>query len=279
MAASPSADRSVRKRETATDPATLPGRDDDPNMVTALARGLDVLRAFRRGDAQLGNQELAQRTGLPKATVSRLTYTLSRLGYLDYLPAAGKYCLGGGVLALGFSCLGAAGVRDIARPLMQELADYAGVTVALGQRDGLSMVYLEVCRSSGVVHLTLEIGARIRICTSAMGRAYIAALPAAERAPLLQEIAGRDPQSWPSVELGLTQARRDVAEYGFAMSMGEWQPDVNAVGVPVDGGGGALSFALNCGGPAYLVPRKKLLEDIGPRLVKIGAKLRCALGG
>lgn len=273
----------MRKREAALLP--IAGRGEaadaatDPNMVTALARGLDVLRAFRRNDAQLGNLDLAQRTGLPKATVSRLTYTLSRLGYLVYLPEAGKYRLGAGVLGLGFSYLGATGIRDMARPLMQELADYAGVTVALGQRDGLSMVYVEVCRSSGVVHLTMDIGARIRIGTSAMGRAYIAALAPAERAPLLQDIAAREPQSWPSVELGINQARRDLADYGFTMSMGEWQPDVNAVGVPVDGGGGALSFALNCGGPAYLLPRKKLLEDIGPRLAAIGAKLRGMLGG
>ncbi len=269
----------MRKRDAAPALALASDRDDDPNMVTALARGLDVLRAFRRNDTQLGNQDLAQRTGLPKATVSRLTYTLSRLGYLVYLPDAGKYRLGGGVLALGFACLGASGIRDIARPLMQELADYSGVTVALGQRDGNSMVYIEVCRSSGVVHLTLELGARIRISTSAMGRAYIAALSPAERALLLQDVATREPQTWPSVELGLTQARRDLAERGFVMSMGEWQPDVNAVGVPVDGGGGNLSFALNCGGPAYLLPRKKLLDDIGPRLVEIGTKLRKAVGG
>ncbi len=275
----------MRKRETALQPlaaandATAAGQGDDPNMVTALARGLDVLRAFRREDAALGNQELARRTGLPKATVSRLSYTLSRLGYLVYLPDLGKYRLGAAVLGLGFSYLGAAGIRDMARPMMQELADYAGVTVALGQRDGLAMVYIEVCRSSGVVHLTMDIGARIRIGTSAMGRAYIAALPPAERAPLLQEIAARDPASWPSVELGLSQARRDLVEHGFTMSMGEWQPDVNAVGVPVAAGGGTLDFALNCGGPAYLLPRAKLLEDIGPRLATIGARLRERLGG
>jgi hypothetical protein len=56
----------------------------DRKFVAALARGLDILRVFTPNDGLLGNQEIAQRSGLPKATVSRLTYTLRRLGYLDY---------------------------------------------------------------------------------------------------------------------------------------------------------------------------------------------------
>ncbi|MDH3232081.1 MAG: helix-turn-helix domain-containing protein, partial [Alphaproteobacteria bacterium] len=53
----------------------------DRQFVTALARGLEVLRAFQEG-GPLGNQEIARRTGLPKPTVSRLTHTLKQLGYI-----------------------------------------------------------------------------------------------------------------------------------------------------------------------------------------------------
>jgi DNA-binding IclR family transcriptional regulator len=120
----------MRKRNEMSDAETetcmAPGQDPaerDSQFVTALARGLDVLRAFHPKDGALGNQQLAERTGLPKPTVSRLTYTLSRLGYLTHLPEVGKYVLGAGVLSLGFTCLGAMGIRQIARPFMQELAD------------------------------------------------------------------------------------------------------------------------------------------------------------
>src|SRR5262245_9764394 len=75
----------------------------DPRFNTALARGLDILRSFRQGEAYLGNAELAQRTGVPKATVSRLTFTLAELGYLKYLEDIGKYELAPGVLSLGFA--------------------------------------------------------------------------------------------------------------------------------------------------------------------------------
>src|SRR3974390_1508456 len=97
-------------------------RATDRQFVTALGRGLDVLRLFRAEDAPLGNQEIARRTGLPKPTISRLTYTLTQLGYLNYDRKLGVYSLGGGVLALGYVALANLDVRRVARPLMQELA-------------------------------------------------------------------------------------------------------------------------------------------------------------
>jgi hypothetical protein len=72
----------------------------DRQFVTALARGLDILRAFHAGEGMLGNQEIAHRTGLPKPTVARLTHTLTELGYLNYIRRFRKYELGASVLAL-----------------------------------------------------------------------------------------------------------------------------------------------------------------------------------
>ena len=93
--------------------------DKDRLFVTALARGLEVLAAFRPGELALSNQELAKRTGLPKSTVSRLSYTLTRLGYLAQDEASGHYRLGLAVLALGSTVLASYDIRQIAGPLMR----------------------------------------------------------------------------------------------------------------------------------------------------------------
>ncbi|MCZ7655075.1 MAG: helix-turn-helix domain-containing protein [Rhodocyclaceae bacterium] len=71
----------------------------DRQFVPALARGLDILRAFTPRHPVLGNNEIAQRAHLPKPTVTRLTYTLTQLGYLNYSPESGQYSLSVGVLA------------------------------------------------------------------------------------------------------------------------------------------------------------------------------------
>ncbi len=268
----------MRKRESLTEALTPEDSDRDPQFVTALARGLHVLRCYRQGDTALGNQQIAERTGLPKPTVSRLTYTLSRLGYLAYLPELGKYRLGAAVMSLGFTCLGNMGVRSLARPLLQELADETGVSVALGTRDTLSMVYVECCRGASTVTLALDVGSHIKLGTSAMGRAFLAGLPDGEREPLMEQMAAREGARWPAVEDGIRQAIDDYARFGFTLSAGDWRQEVNAVGVPLTLGDGHLSYALNCGGPAYMLTRARLISDIGPQLKSLADRIRRTAG-
>ncbi|MCY1021423.1 IclR family transcriptional regulator [Pyxidicoccus sp. MSG2] len=249
----------------------------DRQFVTALARGLEILRAFTPQRPMLGNQELAASTGLPKPTISRLTHTLTRLGYLTYSERMGKYQLGTRVLALGFAALSNMGVRDVARPLMQELADYANVPVSLGSRDRLNVVYVEHCRSTAAVTLRLDIGSRLPLATTAMGRALLAALPAPERNYFMDHMSKREGDRWPRMREGIEQALADYQTHGFTLSTGDWDRDVNAVGVPfiVPDGGGILAF--NCGGPSFLMPRQRLLLDLGPRLVNLVRNVEAAM--
>src|SRR5215475_15145207 len=102
----------------------------DPSFATTLAHGLDVLAAFRGQGGALSNAELAEHTGLSRPTVSRLTFTLTSLGYLKR-DAKGRFVLGLGVLAMAYPLLSALKVRQMARPLMREFAAYAGGTVSI----------------------------------------------------------------------------------------------------------------------------------------------------
>ena len=93
----------------------------DRSFVVALSRGLDVLRAFHPNDGLLGNQELAARTNLPKPTISRLTYTLTKLGYLTPVPRFEKYQLAPSAMALGYAALANLGVRHLSEPYREAL--------------------------------------------------------------------------------------------------------------------------------------------------------------
>ena len=75
--------------------------EKDRRFATTLARGLSVLSSFRVSDDGLGNADIATRTGLPKSTVSRLTYTLQALGYLTHAGKGDRYRPGTALLALG----------------------------------------------------------------------------------------------------------------------------------------------------------------------------------
>ena len=268
--------------QPALDPEIVVFSDEDEGkdrqFVNALARGLEVLRCFRPGEVFLSNADMAKRTAIPKPTISRLTYTLTRLGYLSYSDSLGKYQLGAGVLALGYRMLSNLDVRKMARPLMEELAEYAQASVSMGTRDRLSMVYVETCRSSANVTLRLDVGSRIPLMTTAMGKALLCILPQSERDYLMDHARTHDTERWPRIRAGIEQGFKDYQDRGFCISAGEWQNDIHSVGVPMLGADGEQVMAFNCGGPAFLLSRDKLESDLGPRLVALVKTVETNLG-
>ncbi|WP_171433615.1 IclR family transcriptional regulator [Pseudomonas aeruginosa] len=247
----------------------------DRQFVTALARGLELLRCFTPRESLLGNQELAKKTGLPKPTVSRLTHTLTRLGYLRHLPHSGKYQLEVGVMSFGYAMLSNLSIRALARPLMEEMAGYAKAAVAMAARDRLSMVYLDVVHGEANLTMRRQVGSHLSLHRSAIGRACLATMPEDEREFILGHIRKRHPEDWPEVRKGLERAFRDYADYGFCLSLGEWQRDVNAVGVALHHESHGL-LAFNCGGPSFHLKREKLEDDIGPRLLHMVHNIEAA---
>jgi DNA-binding IclR family transcriptional regulator len=250
----------------------------DRSFVIALSRGLDVLRAFQPNDGLLGNQEIAARTNLPKPTVSRLTYTLTKLGYLTPVPRFEKYQLAPAALAIGYAALANLGVRHLSEPFREQLMRETGGAVAIGGRDRHSMIYFGQSRA-GVVNVQLDVGSRIPIATTAMGRAYIWALPDDERTALLRELREHYGSRWPKMRDGIERSGETVAKHGFAVSAGEWQDDVHAVGVALKLNDGTGPYAFNCGAPAFRFTEDRLLSDIGPRLVAMVRNIEAALGG
>src|SRR5258706_16084240 len=162
--------------------------DGDRQFATTLARGLEVLRCFTPVEPMLGNKEISVRTGLPKPTVSRLTYTLTKLGYLRHNMRMGKYQLGSAVLSIGYPLLASMNVRHVARPLLKELADYCNGSVSMGVRDRLNMVYVESCRSGNGITTLPDIGTSVPIAQSVIGRAFLAACTPPEREAVLNPL-------------------------------------------------------------------------------------------
>lgn len=251
----------------------------DRSFVIALSRGLDVLRAFRPSDGLLGNQELAARTNLPKPTISRLTYTLTKLGYLTPVPRFEKYQLAPAAMALGYSALANMGIRHLSDPYRDQLMRETGGAVAIGARDRLSMIYFGQSRSELTVGVLLDVGSKVPIATTAMGRAYLWALPDDERATLLREIKEHVGPNWTKVREGIERSGECIAKHGFAMSAGEWHNDIHAVGVALKLNDGTGPYAFNCGAPAFKFSEVLLKNDIGPRLVEMVRKIETAMTG
>lgn len=247
-------------------------------FVTALARGLEVLSAFRAGDGALGNLELAKRTELPKPTISRITHTLTQLGYLSYDGRLGTYELGGRTLTLGYAALANLDIRRVARPIMQKLAETHNLHITLAVRDKLMMLNVETCEGHGLVGLRLAPGSRIPIAVTAIGKAYLAAISDDERNGILDAIRRQYGDDWPLVKRSIETSIRDVAQRGFCVSTGEWRKDINAVGAAIVPPGSGTIYALSVGGPAYLVSQEQLEHEFGPALAAAANTISTSLG-
>jgi DNA-binding IclR family transcriptional regulator len=254
----------------------VPGPDDDNQLVLAVVRALEVLEAFRPGGPTLGNAALAERTGLPKPTVSRLTYTLMRSGYLTFDRRRREYELGPRAVALGSIALSRLDVRGAALPLMEELSQ-SGFNVGLGIRDDAVMVYTDACQGSALVGLRLYAGSRIPIMGSAIGTAYLATLADAERTALLDQLRPRYADRWDTLMQDLDRAVHDISTVGYCVSIGGWHADINGVAAPIVVPSAHGTYVVNLGGPGYMLTEDMIHRTVGPAVARLARDVRTAL--
>ena len=141
------------------------------------------------------------------------------------------------------------------------------------------MIYFGQSRGSETVGVQLDVGSRVPIATSAMGRAYFWALGEEERASLLRDLREHYGSCWPKLRDGLERSGEIVAKYGFAISVGDWHDDIGAAGVALRLNDGTGPYAFNCGAPAFRFTEERLITDIGPRLLAMVRNIEATLGG
>jgi DNA-binding IclR family transcriptional regulator len=198
----------------------------------SLDRGLAVLRAFRPGTELLGNGEIAERTGLPRASVSRLTQTLAAAGSLEHDARQRAYRLGVPVLSLGHAMRSGSPVLRVAVPPMTALARRLRINVGLAMRDGEEMVYLESIRFNAKgAQRSVVSGHRVPIELTALGRAWLAVAPAKESAALRLRWRTRWRSRWRGLEREIAEAAASIRHRGYCVA--SWQPQVVALASPI----------------------------------------------
>lgn len=267
------------KRRSQRRDAELEG--SDPHIATTLARGLRLLRAFRSDDEHyLGNKELAERTGLPKATVSRLSYTLVKLGYLSQDPRTGAYALAPGVLAPAYTFLSRLDIRRITRPYMRKIAVRPGLTVSLATQHEFRMTTIESIVADSPVPIAGLFGGRASIARTAIGHAYMAGLTEQDRATLMAEMADHYGEEWPAIEKRIQRDIASVATRGYCIvrgEWGEWNEKISGVACPIVVGDGGLVLSMSAGGPSQLLSAPAL-EELGAALCRARDEIERATG-
>ncbi|GAB2900816.1 IclR family transcriptional regulator [Paralcaligenes ginsengisoli] len=215
-------------------PPQMPRRQhhENPVLNRSLVRGVEILRAFQPGVDLLGNGEIAERTRLSRATVSRLTQTLVECGLLEYERGRRAYRLAALVLSLAHAMRTGSPVLGVVAPLMRALAEKMRINVGLATADRDEMVYLESFRYNRKLALrNVVAGQRVPMELTSLGRAHLAVVDDAQRSALLVQFRQRHSAGWHCLREEMDAAKRDVNAKGCCAA--SWQPEVVAIAAPL----------------------------------------------
>lgn len=249
-----------------------------PQFASTLANGLAVLGCFGQGEALLGNKELSERLGLARPTITRLTYTLMGLGYLRRDKSSAKYALGAAVLSLGYPLLSQMAIRQVAGPEMLELACLANGPVSMGMRDRLQVVYVETVVGHESNFTKPGIGSTRPLLRTAMGRALLFGHGQQERSYIYSGLKSVHPEDYQSCLAPTEQAFAQLKAKGFCTVIGEWQPTLAAVAVPLSVRYNGVPLAFNLTVATYEMDEKALTEKFAPRLMNLVRGVERSLG-
>ncbi len=248
----------------------------DRQYVTALARGLSVLRCFTPAQPTLGTTEIARMTGLAQATVWRLCHTLIEEGYLVQAERHDKLRPGLPVLALGYAAISNMSLAKLVEAELETFAQRHNIVVSVTARDGESMVYIQRCHGSEIVLRDLTVGSRIPLMASVAGWAWLAGLAEAQRQAVFKELKRADPATFGRMLPKMTQALASYAETGYVINKGSLNPRIHAVGVPFVSPDGRTALSLVSGGLNQIFD-DAMLKRVGKELKALRARLVPAL--
>ena len=217
---------------------------DDRDFVEALARGLDVIRAFSTSHLSLSVSDVAQQTGLARPTARRLLLTLEAIGYVR--SHNGEYSLTPKVLELGMSYINAQGMWDVARPHLQSLVEATRESSSMSQLDGSDIVYTARVPVPKIIGISVQIGTKFPAVATSMGQVLLSDLSESELDRVLKTPSNSEviPRLKPSRK-DLVALLADARKRGWALSDEQLALGIRSIAAPVRDASGRTVAAVN----------------------------------
>ncbi|WP_030454535.1 IclR family transcriptional regulator domain-containing protein [Herbidospora cretacea] len=245
----------------------MPRKDTGPDFIEALARGLDVIKAFGPRQRVMTLTEVATATGLARPTARRILLTLEELGYVR--AAEGGFALTPRVLELGVAYVHSMGLWEIARPHLEQLSALTRESCSIAQLDGSDIVYVARVAVPKIVTLSVRIGTRFPALQTSLGKVLLAALPTAEADAVLEtpSQSGITPRWRPSAE-ERHAVLRAVRASGWAVTDEQLAPGIRSVAAPLRDGHGRVIAAINVNAHSAETSMETLTEEFLPALLR-----------
>lgn len=243
-----------------------------PDFIEALARGLDVIRAFEPNRPVMTLSEVAAAAGLARPTARRMLLTLEKLGYVR--SAQGGFALTPHVLELGMAYIGSTNIWEIARPHMERLVGCTGESSSLAQLDGSDIVYVARVAVPKIITLAVTIGTRFPALQTSLGKVLLAELPPDELERVIAEPSrsGIAPLWRPNAE-ERDHVLCEVRTRGWALTDEHLAYGIRSIAAPVRDGNNQVITALNVSVHAAETSIEKLTGQYLPLLLQTAAAI------
>ena len=246
---------------------------DNPDFVTALARGLAVMLALSDRKRRMSIAQVSHRTGIPRAAVRRSLHTLAKLGFVAADDTRHFY-LRPRVLSLSHAYLSATPLVVLAQPIIDRLGESLHEACSLGILDGDEIVYLARSASSRIMSPALNVGRRLPAYCTSIGHVMLAHLSPQELDDYL-----RRTRFHPFTEHTLVSQEKlrlvlqEVRETGYAFASQQMELRLCTLAVPVRDIGGNFVAGMNVILQGRLVTASEMAERFAQPLQDAAAEL------
>jgi len=235
-----------------------------------LEKALDLLEVFLRQEGEIGISELARLSGLNVSTAYRIASTLVKRGYLSQSQSRGKYSIGLKLVEFGSAVKRAIRVREVALPVLERLNEIAEESVNLAVLDANEAVYIEHIESHYDLRMFTEVGNRVPLYCTGVGKVLLAYRGEEEMERYLN---GRHLTPYTRNTItDIGKLRRELATIrreGVAIDNEEKELGVKCVAAPVRDQDGNVVAAVSISGPSARLTSgkvrklKSLVRDFG----------------
>lgn len=243
------------------------------DIIQGLIRGLTVIECFDEEHARMSITDVAQRTGLERATARRCLLTLAHLGYATY---DGKFFqLTPRVLNLGHSYLAATPLPRLIQPFLEELSHATSESTSAAVLESTDILYVARASTRRVMSINLGAGARLPAYCTSMGRTLLAALPREEAQAILDrsDIVAYTERTKADMAT-ITTELAVVAAQGFAVIDQELELGLCSIAVPLYNAIGQVVAAINIGAQTARAPTSRMIAHFLPLMRKVQAEVR-----
>jgi IclR family pca regulon transcriptional regulator len=249
---------------------------EGPDFVTALARGLTVIRAFGPERPHMTLADIAKRVSLPRATVRRSLITLETLGYVE--SDGRNFALSPKVLALGNSYLASSPFPRTIQPMLERLAESTGESCWAAILDDEEVLLVAGAKSNRMLSAGLRVGSRLPAYCSAFGRVLLSSYSDAELELYLSSIVLRKHTSRTNTDIASARkAIIEAREHGYAIADGEVELGLCSLAVPIRDIRGKIVAAVNTTAPSSRVRSSEMVERFVPLLRRVAEEVQPVL--